>query len=116
MFNLQGCSRPVVDRRPPVPGGRQDRCTKQEGVPLRTTLDIDDDLMATVKEVARCERISAGKLVSRLLRQSLTSGQEPVAKEAGRKRAVAGFKPFSARAGVIVTNEEVNALRRAEGI
>jgi hypothetical protein len=29
---------------------------------------------------------------------------------------VAGFEPFPARAGVIVTNEQVNALRDAEGI
>ena len=29
---------------------------------------------------------------------------------------VAGFKPFPARPGVVVTDEEVNALREAEGI
>ncbi len=83
---------------------------------MRTTLDIDDDLMAAAKELARRERSSAGKVVSRLLRQSLTGARAPVAEAAARLRAVAGFKPFPARAGVVVTDEEVNALREVEGI
>ncbi len=83
---------------------------------MRTTLDIDDDLMAAAKELARRERSSAGKVVSRLLRQSLTGARTPVAESAGRLRAVAGFKPFPARPGVVVTDEEVNALREVEGI
>jgi hypothetical protein len=83
---------------------------------LRTTLDIDDDLMAAAKELARRERSSAGKVVSRLLRQSLTSARAPAAGSVGRTRAVAGFKPFPARPGIVVTDEEVNALREVEGI
>jgi hypothetical protein len=31
-------------------------------------------------------------------------------------RAVAGFRPFPAHSGVVVTDEDVNALREAEGI
>ncbi len=83
---------------------------------MRTTLDIDDDLMAAAKELARRERSSAGKVVSRLLRQSLTGAPTAAPKVAGRHRAVAGFKPFPARPGVVVTDAEVNALREAEGI
>lgn len=83
---------------------------------MRTTLDIDDDLMAAAKELARRERSSAGKVVSRLLRHSLTGAQAPAAKAVARQRAVAGFKPFPARAGRVVTNEDVNVLREAEGI
>lgn len=83
---------------------------------MRTTLDIDDDLMAAAKELARHERSSAGKVVSRLLRQSLTGARAPAAQSVGRPRTVAGFKPFPARPGVVVTDEEVNALREAEGI
>lgn len=83
---------------------------------MRTTLDIDDDLMAVAKELARHEHSSAGKVVSRLLRQSLTSAPVPAAKVARRQRAVAGFKPFPARPGVVVTNDEVNALRDVEAI
>ncbi|MGZ3439815.1 MAG: CopG family transcriptional regulator [Caldimonas sp.] len=83
---------------------------------MRTTLDIDDDLMAAAKELARRERSSAGKVVSRLLRQSLTNAAAPAPKATRRNRAVAGFRPFPARPGVVVTDEEVNALREAEGI
>lgn len=83
---------------------------------MRTTLDIDDDLLAAAKELARRERSSAGKVVSRLLRHSLTSAQTSAVAAKGRSRSVAGFKPFPARPGVVVTNEEVNALREAEGI
>jgi hypothetical protein len=43
-------------------------------------------------------------MVSRLLRRSLTGG------------SVAGFIPFSAKPGVMATNDQVNALRDAEGL
>ena len=83
---------------------------------MRTTLDIDDDVLAVAKELARRERSSAGKVVSRLLRRSLT-GTEPAGEKArGRRRSVAGFVPFPARPGLVITNEEVNALRDSEGL
>lgn len=83
---------------------------------MRTTLDIDDDLLAAAKELARREGSTAGAIVSRLLRRSL-AGQEPQpARRGGAARRVAGFEPFPASDGVIVTNEQVNALRDAEGI
>ena len=83
---------------------------------MRTTLDIDDDLMAAAKELARRERSSAGKVVSRLLRQSLTNARSAAPKAPLRTRSVAGFNPFPARPDVVVTDEDVNALREAEGI
>jgi hypothetical protein len=83
---------------------------------LRTTLDIDDDLLVAAKELARRERSSAGKVVSRLLRQSLTNAAPADPKVRRRARPVAGFDPFPARPGVVVTDQDVNALREAEGI
>ena len=38
---------------------------------MRTTLDIDDDVLIAVKELARAERLSGGKILSRLARQAL---------------------------------------------
>ena len=38
---------------------------------MRTTLDIDDGLLLTVKEIARAEKKTAGEVVSDLLRDSL---------------------------------------------
>ena len=82
---------------------------------MRTTLDIDDDLLAAAKELARRERQSVGSVISGLLRQSL-SAPASAAVSICRSRAVAGFRPFSARLGVVVGDQEVNALREAEGI
>jgi hypothetical protein len=83
---------------------------------MRTTLDIDEDLLAAAKELARREGSTAGQVVSRLLRQSLTgqAAQPPAARSP--RRAVAGFRPFAAKPGVVTTNEQVDALRDAEGI
>lgn len=85
---------------------------------MRTTLDIDDDLLAAAKELARHQGRSAGQVVSSLLRQSLTGVS--AAPRGGRRprtrTTVAGFRPFPAKPGVVVTDEHVNALREAEGI
>jgi predicted nucleic acid-binding protein len=39
---------------------------------MHTTLDIDDDLLVAAKELARRENLTAGQIVSRLLREALT--------------------------------------------
>lgn len=82
---------------------------------MRTTLDIDDDLVAAAKELARREGSTAGAVVSRLLRRSLTGLDAPVP-SARAPRLVAGFQPFAARPGVVATNDQVDALRAAEGV
>jgi hypothetical protein len=38
---------------------------------VRTTLDIDDDLLLTIKEMARQRKTTAGSMVSSLLREAL---------------------------------------------
>ena len=83
---------------------------------MRTTLDIDDDLLAAAKELARREGASAGQVVSRLLRSSLTGRSTAMPPVRKRSKAVAGFVPFPAKPGVVATNEQVNALRDAEGL
>ena len=83
---------------------------------MRTTLEIDDDILATAKELARRERSSAGSVLSRLARQALVGGAAPqAAPRARRARPVGGFLPFESR-GVVVSNDAVNALRDAEGV
>jgi hypothetical protein len=83
---------------------------------MRTTLDIDDDVLAAAKELSRQQGRTAGEVVSALLRQALTGGAGP---SKGRRErgaaAVAGFRPFAAR-GAPVTNDTVNKLRDAEGV
>jgi hypothetical protein len=83
---------------------------------MRTTLDIDKDVLEATKELARRQNRSTGKVVSQILRSVLT-GQAALAKGDTVLEApsVAGFRPFpSGRA--VVTNETVNRLRETEGI
>ena len=76
---------------------------------MRTTLDIEEDVLAAAKEMARREHLSAGQVISRLARFALTSR---VDQPSGR--SVAGFRPFAG--GVLVSNELVNTLRDTEGV
>jgi hypothetical protein len=80
---------------------------------VRTTLDIDEDVLNAAKELARQEHMSAGQVVSRLLRSVLTGKAGTTA--SNEAAAVAGFRPFAA-GGKIVTNDQINALRDQEGI
>jgi hypothetical protein len=81
---------------------------------MRTTLDIESDVLAAVKEIARQQHTGVGKVMSQLVRRALTgdvSQQTPASPAA----TSTGFEPFPAR-GVIVTNELIDCLRDAEGI
>ena len=79
---------------------------------VRTTLNIDDDVLAAAKELARSQHTSAGRVISQLLRQAI-SGQTQSTKQ--DTTSVGGFRPFAAR-GQVVTDEKVNELRDAEGV
>lgn len=78
---------------------------------MRTTLDLDDDVLASAKEIAKRENTTAGKVLSNLARRALT---EPASRETRTPRAIHGFRPFPHR-GVVVTNELVNKLRDEAG-
>ncbi len=82
---------------------------------MRTTLDIEDDVLLAAKELARRSGGTAGQVISRLARQALT--QSPASAAVGVKEPDAnyGFRPFPSRGGV-VTNEQVDRLRDDEGI
>lgn len=73
---------------------------------MRTTLDIDDDVLRAAKEIARREKRSAGSVVSELARRALVTAAARVQESA----PVYGVRPFSARGGV-VTNEQIDRLR-----
>ena len=79
------------------------------GSPMRTTLDLDDDVLASAKEIARRENKTAGQVLSELARRALTQG---VHHKPGKQPAPAphGFRPFAPRGGVI-TNALIQKLR-----
>lgn len=79
---------------------------------MRTTLDIDEDLILAAKELARREGVTAGQVVSRLLRRALSGVPDTHV----QSRRGAGFIPFPARPGIVATNAEVETLRDEEGI
>ncbi len=82
---------------------------------MRTTLNIDDDLLIAVKEVAKRESTSTGAVVSGLLRRCLTGGGENHAMDqAVPVGAEFGFRPFPKRGGV-VTNALIDRLREEVG-
>jgi hypothetical protein len=82
---------------------------------MRTTLDIDDDVLQAAKERARRENKTAGMVVSELLRQALTAVPPSSAVAVREPEGVYGFVPFPSR-GVIITNEMINRIREEEGI
>lgn len=75
---------------------------------MRTTLDIDDELLLTVKQIARQRKMTAGRIVSSLLRESL----QPKVFEVRRRNGVPVL-PRGANAPV-VTTELVNRLLNEE--
>ena len=77
--------------------------------PMRTTLDIDDDVLAAAKEVAKRERSTAGRIVSDLMREALRTRASLPAAGAPR-RDLYGFQPIPS-GGAVVTNALVDKLR-----
>jgi hypothetical protein len=75
---------------------------------MRTTLEIDDDVLQAAKEIARREKKTAGEVVSQLARSALTAPRGPQAVRAAR--AGHGRPPIPPR-GPIVTNELLDSLR-----
>jgi hypothetical protein len=78
---------------------------------MRTTIDIEDDVLAATKELARLQNVSAGYIVSKLIREAL-AGQRLVLPS---EKSITGFRPFLAR-GTLVTNGQVDELRDQEGV
>lgn len=79
---------------------------------MRTTLDIDDEVLMAAKELARQQHVAVGKVISALARDALTGRTS-----SGELAApvVAGFRPFPA-GGRLVTNARVDDLRDEAGV
>lgn len=76
---------------------------------MRTTLDIDDDVLIAAKERARAEGRTAGAVLSELARQGLaTSTREP------GTSSFLGFAPLPRR-GATVTDALVERIREEIG-
>jgi hypothetical protein len=80
---------------------------------MRTTLDIDDDVLQAAKELARREHKTAGRILSELARRGLTQAKDDYSPELTEKEVFLGFRPFTRR-GAIITNEMIDQLRRED--
>jgi hypothetical protein len=75
---------------------------------MRTTLDIDDDVLAAAKHLASEQKTMAGKVISDLVRKALT---EPSCKKVRYRN---GFAVFPRRRGPRVTPELIDRLADEE--
>jgi hypothetical protein len=64
---------------------------------MRTTLDIDDDVLSAAKERAAGQKTTTGKVISALVRQALTRPAEGPLIERN------GFLVLPSRGGVVTT-------------
>ncbi len=81
---------------------------------MRTTLNIDDDVLNAAKEIGRRRRKTAGEVISELARRGLTEGASTKAPAVRGPKASYGFAPLPAR-GVVITDALVNRLREEVG-
>jgi hypothetical protein len=80
---------------------------------MRTTLDIDDDILQAAKELARAEKKTAGQVLSELARKGLT--QPRSGGHARKVRIVDGIPVIPAR-GAVVTKELIDRLVEEEDL
>lgn len=88
---------------------------------MRTTFDLDDDVLAAAKALAKARQTTAGRIISDTLRLAIQLGladAEPrPAKDPSAAQAspVFGFSPLTAPGQHIVTDATVRALRDETG-
>jgi len=82
---------------------------------MRTTLDIEDDVLQAAKELAQREGGTAGQVISALARRGLAS---PAAspKKSSKSSGTRGGVPLLASRGEVVTLEHVQKLMDQEGV
>jgi hypothetical protein len=77
---------------------------------MRTTLEIDDDVLEAAKALARQTDRTAGAVLSQLARRALTTAAPAPSRSKKATKGVGGFVPFETRGG-IVTSEQIDRLR-----
>jgi hypothetical protein len=81
---------------------------------MRTTLNIDTELLVAAKELAEREQKTAGQVISELLRQAMSARASGAKTTEALNRDLYGFQPVPSRGGV-VTNQHINILREESG-
>ncbi|MFW5643908.1 MAG: hypothetical protein ACOCYQ_07745 [Alkalispirochaeta sp.] len=82
---------------------------------MRTTLDIDQDVLITAKEIARKEKKTAGQVISELARRGFY-GRTPEATETFPRYRTQHGVPVLPPTGHLVTEETIRQIRDDEEI
>lgn len=91
---------------------------------MRTTLDLDDDVLAAAKALAKAGHTTAGRIISDTMRRAIQSGlADPPGPTAGAHASgqaepapsAHGFVSITVPGQHIVTTEMVRALREELG-
>ena len=82
---------------------------------MRTILNIEEEVVNAVKEIARRQRRTAGAVISNLARQALIKPASESEVGLAEPKPFVGFRPFAAE-GRVVSKERVEYLREEEGI
>lgn len=82
---------------------------------MRTTLDIDAEVLTAAKEIARRRRTTAGAVISELVRRALTQPAPGPGLAEREPESFFGFRPLAA-GGRVVSDDTVERLREEEGI
>ena len=84
---------------------------------MRTTLDIDDDVLFAAKELATKERKTAGKVLSEFFRRGIQSGNPaPDRPKSGQPYAMKNGIPVLPSRGEVVTTEHIRRIMEEEGV
>jgi hypothetical protein len=79
---------------------------------MRTTLDIEDDVLQAAKELAGSDGSTAGRVISALARRGLAAQNSNPEKSSRLRNGV----PVIASRGEIITMEHVQKIMVEEGI
>ena len=84
---------------------------------MRTTLDIDDDVLMAVREIAAKEKKTAGKVLSEFSRRGmLASDPTASALEQGGPYTLKNGIPILPSRGEVVTTRQIERIMEEEGI
>ncbi len=84
---------------------------------MRTTLDIDDDVLFAAKEIAAKERKTAGKILSEVFRRGIQAVDlGPTTVKPGQPYALKNGIPVLPSRGEVVTTDQIQRIMEEEGI
>jgi hypothetical protein len=79
---------------------------------MRTTLDIEEDVLLAAKELAEREGSTAGRIISLLARRGLSNPKSKLKKT----EVIRGGVPLVRSRGEVVTSDRIRKLMDQEGI